>query len=598
MKIGYSRGAAHALLLVTMTIALAACGGGGNSAGTQSSGAQGAGGQGSNAPGTLVPDLVGTTQQAADTTLSGAGLKTGTVTMQASSSAPTGTVISESPAAGTSVASGSSVALTVSSGPAQVAVPDVVGNAQSAASSALTSAGLKVGTITNQASNTVAAGNVISESPSSGTQVAPGSAVDLVVSSGSNSGHTVGGIVIGLGSGLTATVTNGSDQVVVQSVGLAAGFTLPTLLASGTTYSVGVTSSVDQSCAVQNGSGTMGGASLTNIVVYCTNRVSVNSMDATYKVFGYDISADKDWLFSDLFDGQGSAVGHGSTNVNTVITPGVGDSSFYGFDTFTTAPELDDGASNEGGLSANTNAFTWMGNTMSGLQPQLVVGIVPSTTVTLASLAGTWVSASLNGGPTVSGALATNIIGADGSLSGSAVSLSSTGVTASQSLSSPVNTYAVDGNGQVSAGGANGASGYVSTDGNLLVMTYVTGSGSAPGLTIAVRQASGLNLGTFQGVYAMVSLGGTGPASSAGQHATLFAYGDGTYSTSWLQNLAGTTSVGTETGTYTLGASGSLVLTSSTGTASSGQISADGSSLVLAHTAATQVPQMTVALRQ
>lgn len=613
MKTGFWRGAAHALLVVTMTIAVTACGGDGHRSGAQGSGAQGSGAQGSGsqgsgtpgsgAPGsgstgTLVPNVVGTTQQAATTTLTGAGLKLGTVTMQASSSAASGTVISELPAAGTSVAAGISIALTVSSGPAQVAVPDVVGRAQDAASTAITAAGLKVGTTTSQASSTVAAGSIISESPSSGTQVAPGSSVDLVVSSGSDPGHTVGGIVIGLGSGVTATVTNGSDQVIVNGAGLAVGFTLPALLANGTTYNVSVTSSLPQSCGVQNGSGTMGSVSVTNVIIYCTNRVSVNSMNATYKVVGYDISAEKDWLFSELFAGQGSAGGNGSTNVNTVITTGVGDSSFYGFDLFTDAPELDDGASNVGGLSANTSEFTWMGGAMSGLQPQLVVGIVPSTSVNLAGLAGTWVSAGLGGGSTVSGTLATTIIAADGSLSGSALTLSNSGVTGTQSLSGPANTYAIDGTGQVTNGGANGASGYVSADGNLLVMTYVTGSGVQPGLTIGVRQGTGLSLGTFEGVYAVVSLGGTDPANSVGQHATLFAHGDGTYTASWLQNQSGTTSVGTETGTYTLSATGSVVLTSSTGVSSTGQISADGGSVVLAHVSAGQQPQVTVALRQ
>lgn len=590
MKTGHFRGAAHALLLLTAGIALAGCGDGSDPARAQGSGT----------PGTLVPNVIGATQQAAATTLAGAGLRAGTVTMQASSSVPSGTVLGESPSAGSSVAAGTPVALTVSSGPAQVSVPEVVGRDQAAASSAITAAGLKVGTTTTQASTTVAAGIVISESPTAGSQIAVGSAVNLVISSGSGSGHTVGGIVIGLGNGLTATVSNGGDQVAVHSVGLAASFTLPTLLASGTPYSVSVASPAGQSCLVQNGTGTMGAASLVNVVVYCTNRVSVNSVNNTYKLFGYDMSAGKDWLFSELFDGQGSAGGHGAVNLNTVITTGVGDSSFYSFSTFNAAqvPELDDGASNAGGLSANTNAFTWMGNTLSGLQPNLVVGIVPAATASLASLAGTWVSVGLRGGASITGTLATSLIGADGSFSGTAVNLSSSGVPTSQPLAGPANTYAVDGTGQVSAGGTNGPSGYVSVDGNLLVMTYVTGTGVVPGLSIAVRQASGVGLNTFQGVYAMVSLGGTAPGSSVGQQATLLAHGDGTYSASWLQNQAGTTSVGTETSTYTLSAAGSVVLTSSTGTTSTGQISADGSSVVLAHVASGEEPRISVALRQ
>jgi hypothetical protein len=50
--------------------------------------------------------------------------------------------------------------------------------------SAIQNAGLVLGTVTTASSNTVAAGNVISESPVAGTQVNPGLAVNLVVSSG------------------------------------------------------------------------------------------------------------------------------------------------------------------------------------------------------------------------------------------------------------------------------------------------------------------------------------------------------------------------------------------------------------------------------
>jgi hypothetical protein len=93
-------------------------------------------------------------------------------------------VISESPSAGTDVNSGSAVNLVVSTGPAQVAVPNVVGDTQAAATTAITGAGLVLGTVTTASSSTVASGDVISESPSAGTNVNSGSAVNLVVSTG------------------------------------------------------------------------------------------------------------------------------------------------------------------------------------------------------------------------------------------------------------------------------------------------------------------------------------------------------------------------------------------------------------------------------
>ena len=64
-----------------------------------------------------------------------------------------------------------------------VVVPGVVGLTQTAATTAITGAGLVLGTVTQQLSN-IPVGSVVSESPAVGTSVAPGSAVNLVVSSG------------------------------------------------------------------------------------------------------------------------------------------------------------------------------------------------------------------------------------------------------------------------------------------------------------------------------------------------------------------------------------------------------------------------------
>ena len=93
-------------------------------------------------------------------------------------------------------------------------VPNVVGQTQSAATSAITGAGLVLGTVTEQSSSSVASGSVISESPTAGTSVASGSMVNLVVSSGSStgggggSGYGTGGIdSLTLGALLAALVT-------------------------------------------------------------------------------------------------------------------------------------------------------------------------------------------------------------------------------------------------------------------------------------------------------------------------------------------------------------------------------------------------------
>ena len=74
--------------------------------------------------------------------------------------------------------------LVVSAGREFTTVPNVVGLSQAAAEASIVSAGLVVGTISTQPSDTVPVGDVISQSPAAESAVDFGSAVDLVVSSG------------------------------------------------------------------------------------------------------------------------------------------------------------------------------------------------------------------------------------------------------------------------------------------------------------------------------------------------------------------------------------------------------------------------------
>ena len=67
---------------------------------------------------------------------------------------------------------------------AMVNVPSVVGDTQPAATTAILGAGLVLGIVTNASSNTVPSGDVISENPAAATSVTPGSAVNIVVSTG------------------------------------------------------------------------------------------------------------------------------------------------------------------------------------------------------------------------------------------------------------------------------------------------------------------------------------------------------------------------------------------------------------------------------
>jgi VWFA-related protein len=171
------------------------------------------------APGPVaVPNVVNLTQAAATTAITGAGLVLGTVSQQSSATVPAGNVIRQTPAPGTSVSLGSAVALVVSTGP--VAVPNVVNLTQAAATTAITSAGLALGAVTQSSSPTVPTGSVISQNPAAGTSVAAGSAVALVVSTGPSTppppppsgGGGGGGGSMGLGGlallGLAAAFAN------------------------------------------------------------------------------------------------------------------------------------------------------------------------------------------------------------------------------------------------------------------------------------------------------------------------------------------------------------------------------------------------------
>ena len=131
-----------------------------------------------------VPDVVGQTETDANAAITAAGLVSG-ASQAPDDTVPADSVISQDPAAGATVPTGSTVNIVVSTGPdtTPVAVPDVVGQPEGDAQKTLEDAGFTV-TSTEEASADVEIGLVISTNPSAGTEVAPGTAVAMVVSSG------------------------------------------------------------------------------------------------------------------------------------------------------------------------------------------------------------------------------------------------------------------------------------------------------------------------------------------------------------------------------------------------------------------------------
>jgi len=120
-----------------------------------------------------VPDLSNLTPDRARQELEDAGLELGSRTEQSSSQVSRGQIISQNPAAGTEAEEGSSVDITVSSGPRQTRVPNVVGSYVEEATATLWAAGF--GSTVQFVQSSQPAGTVISTSPSGGTQLDPSS---------------------------------------------------------------------------------------------------------------------------------------------------------------------------------------------------------------------------------------------------------------------------------------------------------------------------------------------------------------------------------------------------------------------------------------
>jgi len=139
----------------------------------------------------VVPDIVGELRSDAEADIAAAGLVVGTVTEQYSDTVRKDRVIRQTPAAGAEIAKGSAVNFVVSLGKEQgetSTVPNVVNTPIASARAAITAAGFTVGVETERYDETAEAGWVMAQSPAGGTQSAPGSPVDLVVSLGAYKG--------------------------------------------------------------------------------------------------------------------------------------------------------------------------------------------------------------------------------------------------------------------------------------------------------------------------------------------------------------------------------------------------------------------------
>jgi serine/threonine-protein kinase len=129
------------------------------------------------APGIAVPSVAGQSQGAASAAITQAGL-TPKISQVPSDTVPSGTVVGTDPAAGTKVPPGGTVTINVSSGPAQINIPNVIGQTQLAAQGILQGAGFSV--TVQPVSNPQNVGKVIAQSPSGG-QAPKGTNITITV---------------------------------------------------------------------------------------------------------------------------------------------------------------------------------------------------------------------------------------------------------------------------------------------------------------------------------------------------------------------------------------------------------------------------------
>ena len=129
-----------------------------------------------------VPSVVDKPRETAEAELRSAGLVP--QVSQVASAKEVGTVVDQNPQGGDQATRGSTVELSVSSGPDTVTVPDLGGYDESEAKVALENLGLKVGKSEKVDDTNLDKGKIVGTSPAAGETVAVDSAVTLKVSTG------------------------------------------------------------------------------------------------------------------------------------------------------------------------------------------------------------------------------------------------------------------------------------------------------------------------------------------------------------------------------------------------------------------------------
>ncbi len=135
--------------------------------------------------GATVPDVVGKSEAEAKVILEAEGFKM-QKQLQESDSVEKGNVISQNPLGATTAAQGSDVTVVISSGTnvEQISMPDLTGKTEEEAKVVIEEEGLVIGTVSEEDSDTVEKGKVVSQAPAAGGMIDKGTKVDLKISLG------------------------------------------------------------------------------------------------------------------------------------------------------------------------------------------------------------------------------------------------------------------------------------------------------------------------------------------------------------------------------------------------------------------------------
>jgi serine/threonine-protein kinase len=127
-----------------------------------------------------VPEVTGESQASAAAALTAIGLKASATKHEVAEPTP-GTVISQSPSAGTRLKVGEQVTIVVAQALNQIAVPSVLGESEVQAVATLTNAGFSPTAVTRTVNEPSKVGTVLQQSPAAGHKLKKGSTVQIAV---------------------------------------------------------------------------------------------------------------------------------------------------------------------------------------------------------------------------------------------------------------------------------------------------------------------------------------------------------------------------------------------------------------------------------